>query len=67
MENNKVWLARDKDGFLFAYYGKPFLSGDFFVPDPSYSECIKLRRDSYPEVTYENSPLPMEVMLDYGK
>ena len=69
MENNKVWIARDKDGLLFAYDGKPSLSSDkdFFVPEFPNFACLKLPRYSYSEVTFENSPLPLEVLLDYGK
>lgn len=67
MENNKVWLARDKDCSLYVYKGKPILgSGNCFIPG-LHGECMILPRDSYVEVTYENSPLPMEVLLDYGK
>lgn len=64
----KVWIARDKSGSLYAFKGKPRLcSVSFFIPEPGSGECLQLNRDSFPEVTYENSPLPLDVMLDYGK
>lgn len=65
----KVWIARDKDGSLYAYNCKPVFYAEIesFAPVPYSGGCIVLKNDSYPEVTFENSPLPLEVMLDYGK
>lgn len=60
----KVWIARDSDGSLYCYNGEPLLCGSFFVPDPSYGECFMLLKDSYPEVTFKNSPLPLEVLFN---
>ena len=56
-----MWIARDRDGCLFAYKEKPTrreLLGIF------YSENLApLPSDLYPEVTWENSPKELVVKL----
>ena len=56
----KAWIARDKDGPLFIHVNKPQLSKEYgfwdsdywFVPD-----------EDHPEVTFENSPMEVELKL----
>lgn len=62
----KLWIARDKDGNLYVYLVKPVLySGvEFLPPEPFNHDWLDLPNDYYPEVTFENSPLPLEVLLN---
>lgn len=56
----KMWIARDEDGTLFIHANKPQLSKEYgfwdsdywFVPD-----------EDHPEVTFENSPMEVEIKL----
>ena len=63
-----MWIARDKDGGLFLYPTKP-KNGDYrFVCKYVYEDYIELNRDSFPSVTFENSPKEVELKLvDNGK
>ena len=69
MENIKIWIARDKDGHLYVYLDKPVLNAgvEFFPPYRFSDDWLDLPKDYYPEVTFDNSLLPLEVLLDYGK
>lgn len=62
---NSIWIARDKNGYLYAYAEKP-------DKDDVYSEFkvanfgddfMPLRRDLLPEVTYDNSPVEVELVI----
>ena len=58
------WIARDIDKSLYVFYGsKPFLmnGGERW----NNEEClyIDLPSDSFPEVTFENSPKQIEIKL----
>ena len=58
-----IWLARDEDGGLYAYYGKPIKAGDEFHPCPDEYEndyCVMgLDKSDFPDVTFENSPVKL--------
>lgn len=62
-----LWLARDKDGYLFLFKKKPFRCGTYFSDNYDgfqlRSEKIQLKKDLYPNVTFENSP--HEVKLEF--
>ena len=60
MENKyKLWVARDKNGFLFAYEGKPARCdnqkewiGRFFS---------SMKNSYYPELKWEDEPIEIEL------
>ena len=60
MENKyKLWVARDKNGFLFAYEGKPSRRdnqkewiGRFFS---------SMKNSYFPELTWEDEPIEIEL------
>lgn len=58
----KMWIARDEDGSLYIYKGKPSRYNGFFDNDINYSS-ISLNSDLFPEVTWENSPQEIEIIL----
>ena len=58
----KLWIARDKNGMLTLFDGKPFVKDKHFVCDDLISAII-LEVDMFPEVTFENSPQEVELKL----
>lgn len=53
------WLARNMDGYLFLFKKKPFRCGTYFSDNDGFqlhSERIQLKKELYPNVTFENSP-----------
>jgi hypothetical protein len=62
----KVWIARDKDtNELWAYKHRPLLDVgmykiDFQLEDTS---CYELPKEYFPEITWENSPMEIELKL----
>ena len=59
----ELWIARDKDGYLYMYDKKPIRMKDYFEAD-DYSRYNALLLSSFfPEVTFENSPKKVEIKL----
>ena len=64
---NSIWIARDKDGDLWAFPSKPerdILSYTWITIDDVYS--CRIPNDWLPEVTWENDPLELvpKLMVD---
>ena len=63
----KMWIARDKDGSLYLHRFKPYAVwrdvGDYRVWTNEDEDYLLLRRRSFPEVTFENSPMEVELKL----
>lgn len=58
----KMWIARNRDGLLALFRHKPWkLRYDTF--DRLRGEFIELDERLYPEVTFENSPMEVELVL----
>ena len=58
------WIARDKDGEIFLYTRKPVR----FEEDGGYfnapcNPLKKLEKESFPAVTWENSPQEAELII----
>ena len=66
---NQLWIARDKNGQLCVYRGKPiradygFVDSDLPAGIRCLAECVaysdnyvEIPKDMYPEITFENSP-----------
>ena len=63
-----MWIARDKYGKLFLYKNKPHKFIDFFLGEEGdffYSEnkSIEINSPRFPEVTFENSPQKVKIIL----
>lgn len=58
----KMWIARDKDGTLCIYKGKPSRYEGFFDNGTNYS-TIYLESKLFPEITWENSPQEIELKI----
>ena len=56
----KLWIARDKDGLIYLYMKRPYLITHYFDNKYLIGEIYK---DSFPEVTFENSPQEVELKL----
>lgn len=57
-----MWLARDlRFDALCMYEEKPIKQEDVFKP--RYGGFYYLNKDKYPEVTWENSPVKIEITL----
>lgn len=64
----KLWIARDKDGDLNLFVSKP--EKDYLIEDSaektifvSDGEFLALPSNSFPEITFENSPQQVEITL----
>ena len=58
----KLWIARDEDGDIYLYKNKPYLKAEG-IWTCSDQEYFYLDEESFPEVTFENSPQEVEIKL----
>ena len=65
----KMWIAREKSGTLILWYSKPVKRGDgwynnegYFILDSVHSPTFG-EATPFPEVTFENSPMEVELKL----
>ena len=59
------WVARDKDGKVFIYNSKPIrLVSEFTFDGDSFGHCAELHNGLFPEITWENSPKKIKLILD---
>lgn len=71
-----MWVAREQDGSLWLYMLKPIRHGDGWTndfddcpqlikndEDWDFNEVIELKPDWFPEVTYENSPVEVDLII----
>ena len=56
-----MWIARDKDGKLYFYNLKPDRIDNYFRC--SFAGMLRINPDLFPEVTWENSPVEVELKL----
>lgn len=60
----KMWICRDKDKALALYRYKPIKNRTFFGRyDEEGYERIPIDRKEHPEVTFENSPMEVELVI----
>lgn len=59
MVKRTFWIARDKSESLYIYRTKPHRDKDWF----SGYESIKLAKDSFKEITWENSPQRVSITI----
>ena len=67
MSTMEMYLARDREGFLALYVSEPAKDEDVFFPDVYDNEWkeqyIVLDKELFPEVTFENSPVKVEIKI----
>lgn len=59
----KLWIARDKDGYLYLYDKKPIQEKDYFDSNTEGKYNTLLHSSYFFEVTFENSPQEVELKL----
>lgn len=64
----KIWIARDEDGYLCLYDKKPKLSEDIkgvwvCGQYDGLVDVVVLPSKMFPEVTFENSPQEVELVI----
>lgn len=61
----KMWIARDRWGALSLFNHKPYSDNGFWWADRDIDEEgeLCLEPDLLPEVTFENSPMEVELKL----
>lgn len=63
----KLWIARDFDGDLNLYVNKPLLHHInkmyYTIASDMEADYLNIDKDSFPEVTFENSPQQVEIKL----
>lgn len=59
----KLWIARDSNGLLTVYNEKPNLYYNEYWDGDYSTQCIDLPKEMFPEVTFENSPMEVELKL----
>lgn len=57
-----MWIARDEDGILCLYESKPYLDMDNEW-DSDDNDYLVIDESQFPEVTFENSPMEVELKL----
>ena len=58
----KLWIAREKSGTLFLYRSMPIKDTYIFKAISPYDYWL-LPRELFPEVTFENSPQKVELVI----
>lgn len=58
----KMWISRDADGELHLNYDKPEKHGRMWINQRS--DFMELYPEDYPEVTFENSPKEVELVIN---
>lgn len=59
----KLWIARDMDGGLYLFENKPTKGSYRFTCGYVYDDYMQLDSDEFPEVTFENSPVEVELKI----
>lgn len=71
---NNLWIARDKNGYLYLYNNKPIRTKECTEFENNYNSeyedsidndygYIEINSKLFPEVTWENSPQQVELRL----
>ena len=58
----KMWIARDAIGTLWLYKKKPLKLRAVFLGG-AHNESMPLPDEAFPEVTFENSPQELELVM----
>lgn len=58
-----MWIARDKCGDIGIYGNKPTLSRTGTTWNKPYCDFISIDKTQYTEITFENSPQKIEILI----
>ena len=58
MEDNKLWIARDKNGATYLFVSKPYRDKMFDIWNGS--EFCKINKNLFPDLTWDDEPLEVE-------
>ena len=56
-----MWIEREKNGELYIYRDRPYFMERFGLLEED--EWYRIDKDAFPEVTFENSPMEVELVL----
>ena len=59
----KLWIARNVDNTLVLFQSKPILKDELIWDEILNEDCMFIPEYLYPEVTFENSPMEVELKL----
>lgn len=59
----KAWIARDKDGELYMFSHLPILCRNTYFIASDGTNSMKLDRNMFPEVTFEESPKKLKIKI----
>ena len=59
MEDNKLWIARDKNGATYLFVSKPYRDKMFDIWNGS--EFCKINKNLFPDITWDDEPLEVEL------
>lgn len=61
---NEYWVARDLEGPLYLYKKRPKRETVAFFPvDPNDNSYFSIDSELFPEITWENSPVKVELKV----
>jgi len=58
-----MWIARDKNQELWVYKDKPVRGWEGFEEEGYCPDSFMIPQDLFPEVTWENSPVEVELKI----
>ena len=59
----KMYIARNVDNTLVLFQSKPILKDELIWDEILNEDCMFIPEYLYPEVTFENSPMEVELIL----
>lgn len=59
----KLWAARNTNNTLVLFQSKPILKDGLMWDEILNEDCMFIPEYLYPEVTFENSPMEVELKL----
>ena len=59
----KMWIARNIDNTLVLFQSKPILTDEIIWDEILNEDSMFIPEYLYPEVTFENSPMEVELVI----
>ena len=59
----KMWIARNVDNTLVLFQSKPILNNEVMWDEILNEDYMFISEYLYPEVTFENSPMEVELIV----
>lgn len=59
--NNKLWIARDKDGTLIMFHEKPIRCGDYWGTSDN-NEVFTITEGLFPNLKWEDEPIEVSLI-----